>query len=98
MEVSCQRSGGACCHHLLGRSDLEKKVNYIFRLCLRAMRDNRSNEEGTDLNRPAEDLHVKHIAEVHKSHAPGSQGIWNFRGNYRGLYVIFSCFKKCRQT
>jgi len=62
------------------------------------MRANRSNEEGTDLNKPVEGLHVKHNAGVHKSHAPGSQGIWNFRGNYGRLYVIFSCFKKCRQT
>jgi len=98
VEVSCQHFGGACCHHLLGQSDLEQKVNYIFRLCLRPMKANRSNEEGPELNRPVERLHVKHNAEVHKSHAPGSQGIWNFEGNYGGLYVTFSCFNKCRQT
>jgi hypothetical protein len=55
---------------------LEQKVNYIFRLRLRPMKANWSNEEGSELNRPVECLCVKHDAEVHKSHAPGSQGIW----------------------
>lgn len=89
MEVSCQHFVGACCHHLLGQSDLEQKVNYIFRLRLRSMKANWSNEEGSELNRPVECLCVKHDAEVHKSHAPGSQGICNFTGNHGGMYVIF---------